>query len=102
MSDDAPGVFARGDDGRVQRVHLYHGGDYGLEDVAEVFLLGKAHVDAQENVYLQLSRHELGQLKAMADAYSFDHEPGFIDMCLDIVRFGDGTAEDPLRLHADF
>jgi hypothetical protein len=26
------------------------------------------------------------QLRAFADAYSFDHEPGFIEMCLDLDR----------------
>jgi len=39
----------------------------------------------------------LRRLKVHADAESFDHPEGFIEMCLDIYRFGDETAGDPLR-----
>ncbi len=102
VSAPGTGVFARRPDGTLHRVHAYEDGDYGLEDVAEAFQLGRLASAAGGVVTLRLSRRELGQLKMMADAYSFDHEAGFIEMCLDIVRFGTSAAEDPLHLEANF
>ena len=73
-------------------VHEYVDGEYMLEDVVELFALGRMEDDA-----LMLTRNELRSLKVRADAESFDHEEGFIEMCLDLWRFGSEEDTDPLR-----
>ena len=45
-----------------------------------------------------LTGTEIRELKVNADAYSFDYDEGFIEMCLDIERYHVGTAENGLRL----
>lgn len=67
-------------------VHRHQGGEYCLTDVVAVFELGRVETAAGET-RLTLDDREVRQLKLQADAYSFDYEEGFIDMCLDIHRF---------------
>ncbi|MBI3710198.1 MAG: hypothetical protein HY246_21340 [Proteobacteria bacterium] len=84
-----PGVYAAGSDGKPVLVHTYQDGDYGLADVVELFELGQieeASGGESGGIRLILTTKEMRQLKAFADAYSFDHEPGFIEMCLDLDR----------------
>ena len=51
-------------------------------------------------------RTEVRTLKTMADAYSFDYEEGFIEMCLEMALFGDqfvgGEGDGEVRFTANF
>lgn len=99
--EEEPGVYAVKAAGGVL-VHRYQGGDYRLEDVIANFELGR--ID-QDNDALVLDAHEVRQLKSMADAYSFDHEEGFIEMCLDIHRYtaeSAGVQYETFRFRANF
>ena len=81
-SELEPGVYsARGD-----LVHRHQGGEYRLADVVSYFELGRVEIAAGQT-RLALDAREVRQLKVQADAYSFDYEEGFIEMCLDIHRF---------------
>lgn len=89
MSEDAePGVYLDDGAGRWRCIHRYEDGDYGLEQVVELFGLGERVPDpeAGDEVLVEISGHEAAQLKAMADAQSFDHEPEFIEMCVAIAH----------------
>ena len=102
-----PGVYARDAKGRETLVHLYQGGDYGLADIVEFFQLGRLQeADREGETGLGLTAKELRTLKTMADAYSFDYEEPFIEMCLEIKRFADaaagGPAGDEIRFTANF
>lgn len=89
--------------GRTQRVHAYQDGDYGLDDIAEVFDIGAQTVlDQHGVVFVSVSRAQLHKLKILADAYSFDHEPEFIEMCLALYRYGEHESQDPLQFFANF
>ncbi len=61
-----PGVCGIAAKGNVQRVHLYQGGDYGLEDIAEFFELG--HVEPTEieahTVIILWEHHCIGLTRA--------------------------------------
>lgn len=78
-SEREPGVYSA----HGELVHRYQGGEYRLADVVTYFELGC--VETQTS--LVLDAREVRQLKMQADAYSFDYEEGFIDMCLDIHRY---------------
>ena len=91
-----PGVYAPDARGREALVHLYQGGDYELADVVEFFQLGRLEeADREDETTLVLTPEELRTLKTMADAYSFDYEEPFIEMCLEIKRFADSAAGGP-------
>jgi hypothetical protein len=72
-------------DGTLVFVHDYAGEelgeDYALADIVENFSLGTF-----ENDTLVLTRKELRDMKNLADAYSFDHPEGFVEMCLEMAR----------------
>ncbi len=76
-----PGVYGVDGDGREQQVHPYQGGPYTLSDVVHLFDLGRVEESAGGTV-LVLTAKEVRTLKTMADAYSFDYEEEFIEMCL--------------------
>ncbi len=91
-----PGVHALDAQGRETLVHLYQGGDYGLADVVEFFQLGRLEkADREGETVLVLTPEEMRTLKTMADAYSFDYEEPFIEMCLEMKRFADAAAGGP-------
>ncbi len=75
-------------------VHAFTDDDYALADIVEFFRLGS--YDKEKG--LRLTHAESGQLKAMADAQSFDHAEGFIQMCLDIHKAALGQSEEVLTL----
>ncbi len=101
--DRAPGVYARGADGRDRLVHLYQGGDYDLGDIAEIFRLGTpGDGENEDDTALVLNRKDLRTLKTMADAYSFDYEEPFIEMCLEIHRFALEVPGETVRFTANF
>ncbi|HSS65780.1 MAG TPA: hypothetical protein VLS27_15220 [Gammaproteobacteria bacterium] len=91
--DKTPGVYFVGEGDTSELVHEYADGDYLLQDLAELFAVG----ELQQDGALIVLRDELRPLKVRADAESFDHEEGFIEMCLDIWRFGREKDEASLR-----
>ncbi|RDD61350.1 hypothetical protein [Ferruginivarius sediminum] len=82
-----PGVYARDPDGRWRLIHSDRGGDYHLHDIREAFAIGTAGQDEDGTPMLSLDQRDLRQLKALADAQSFDHDPDLIALCGDIYRF---------------
>ncbi len=82
------GVYTKGPDSEPRLVHAFLEGDYGLADIGENFRLGRfaGQTDERFGPTLALTRKELRDLKNFADAYSFDYDPGFIEMCVDIHR----------------
>ncbi len=101
--DRAPGVYARGTDGSERLVHLYQGGLYDLGDIAEIFRLGTPEDGENEGeTVLVLNRKDLRTLKTMADAYSFDYEEPFIEMCLEMHRFALEAPGETMRFTANF
>ncbi len=102
-NDRYPGVYALGADGRERLVHLYQGGLYNLGDIAEIFSLGTPEDSENEGeTVLVLNRKDLRTLKTMADAYSFDYEEPFIEMCLEIHRFAPEVPGETVRFTANF
>lgn len=99
----SPGVYTKDADGNVQLVHAYQGGDYGLEDISDNFQLGRLELPLQgDETVLSLDAAELRRLKTMADAYSFDYEEGFIEMCLEIQRFAFSRPGTTFQFVANF
>ena len=89
----APAVrWLRPDSGH-QVVHEHAGGDYGIEDIPELFQLGTAGDDPEGRERVTLTAAEIRELKVLADAYSFDFEPGLIELCLDLHRFAQERPE---------
>ena len=78
---------------------------YTLSDVVDLFDLGRLEERGRETV-LVLRAGEVGTLKTMADAYSFDYEEGFIEMYLALTRFADqligGQGGGEVRFTANF
>jgi len=74
-------------------VHWYQHGDYGLEDIPELFLVGRRVDSGDGPVRLRLSAKEIRELKVHADAYSFDFEEGLIDLCVDLYDFASTRSE---------
>ncbi len=102
-SQDAPGVYGTDADGRPVLVHRYQGGNYRLADITDIFQLGRPDAaTGEEKAILVLSRKELRTLKTMADAFSFDYEEAFIEMCHEIERFGQTQPGEEVRLTANF
>lgn len=83
-------------------VHLYQGGDYLLADIAEFFQLGRLVDDPDGRDRLLLTAREIRELKAAADAYSFDYEEGLIALCLDIHRFAIERPDPEFTFVANF
>jgi hypothetical protein len=84
-------------------VHRYQGGDYALEDIPELFQLGRVLSEPDDPaVRLALSADEIRELKMMADAYSFDFEVGLIDLCVDLYRFASERRERQFVFVQDF
>ena len=108
MTDDsendlALGVYSTDASGEQRLVHQYEDGDYGLEDIYCHFELGELEsTDPSENTIIWLSDTELRELKVMADARSFDFEEGFIEMCIDVQRFGADIAVERVKFIANF
>lgn len=102
-NDLALGVYSTDVNGERTLVHQYQDGDYGLEDIYHHFQLGELEsTDPSESTIMWLSDSEFHQLKAMADARSFDFEEGFIEMCMDVQRFGVEIAADKVKFIANF
>lgn len=87
---ETPGVYARTAGGAAVLVHAYQDESYALDDVVELFGRGRLEEEPGGVAVLTLSAREVRHLKAQANAYSFDYEPGLIELCLDIHRFATG------------
>ncbi len=74
-------------------IHRHQGGDYGIEDIPELFQLGHSTADADGRERVTFTADELRELKVLADAYSFDFEEGLIELCLDLHRFAEQRRE---------
>ena len=97
-SERVSGVYFLGEDGSWALVHEYLDGDYELADIVELFALGEATAAGPGGAPgLVLQRGDLRKLKVNAHAESFDHDEGFIEMCLDIWRFGELVMGEMLR-----
>lgn len=97
-----PGVHCVQPEAAAGLVHQYAGGDYGLRDIPELFQVGRAVPDAEGRERIRLTTDEIRELKVLADAYSFDFEPGLIELCLDLHRFALERREAELELVQDF
>ncbi|HJS31976.1 MAG TPA: hypothetical protein VJ924_08280 [Alphaproteobacteria bacterium] len=82
---ESEGVYARLPNGEAFLVHAYLDANYAMAEIAECFKLGRLEEHAG-GIILTLTRKELRDLRNLADAYSFDYDAGFIEMCLDIYR----------------
>ncbi|HLQ25486.1 MAG TPA: hypothetical protein VK138_06330 [Acidiferrobacterales bacterium] len=84
-------------------VHHYQGGEYHLADIVACFELGRLEKDkGTGETQLVLDAREIHLLKTMADAYSFDYEEGFIEMCLEIHQFAAGLPHESFCFTANF
>ena len=107
MTDSAqdnavPGVYSADANDVLRLVHHYQGGDYGLEDIVEYFRLGELDTASGDAVVVKLTAKELHQLKVLADAHSFDFEAPFIEMCLELERFGVAVPRERYSFLANF
>lgn len=83
----APGVRCVEPDTGDQAVHVYRSDDYGLDDIPELFRLGRLESGPGQPVRLTLTASEIRELKTLADAYSFDFDEGLIALCVDLHHF---------------
>lgn len=94
-------LHALAPDGTLVFVHDYAGEalgeDYALADVVGNFGLGRFDGEA-----LTLTRKELRDMKNLADAYSFDHPEGFIEMCLEMSRVAATLPGETVRFVSEF
>ncbi len=97
--EQTSGVYAIDEDGGLTLLHEYRDGEYSLENLLEEFGFGRTQGDTENgDAIVALNAREIRELKVNADAYSFDYDEGFIEMCLDIERFASGAAEESVRL----
>ena len=97
--EHTPGVYAVDEDGELTLLHEYLSDEYALEDLLEEFGFGQTEKSKEGNeTIVALNAREIRELKVNADAYSFDYDEGFIEMCLDIERFAAGMSDEKLRL----
>lgn len=94
-------VRYRDKSGIEQVVHTYVDDDYDLEDIHMLFGLGQLEPNGDARITITLTGSEVRNLKALADAQSFDHPEGFITMCLDIHAFVADRGEGPFVFHGD-
>jgi len=96
-----PSVTTTAPDGSVLTVHVYAGEelgeDYAFADIVAAFALGTPVEGG-----LEFTRKELRDLLNFANAYSFDHPEGFIEMCLEVARVAANLPGDKLVFHGDF
>ena len=91
------GIWGFAPDGAPTLLLEDDGGDWTLEEVAELFGLGRTEEDERERLHLILDPREARQLKPLADAHSFDHDEGLIQAMLAMARFAQGHPAPELR-----
>jgi hypothetical protein len=96
-----PSVTATAPDGSIVTVHAYAGEelgeDYSFGDIVEAFALGTPVEGG-----LEFTRKELRDLANFANAYSFDHPEGFVEMCLEVARTAATLPGEKLVFRSDF
>lgn len=85
MSDFVQGVYATGRDGLPVLVHEYLNENYGLGDVHGSLQLGLL-AETEDTLSVTLTRKEITDLNNLSNAFSFDYDEGFIEMCQDMHR----------------
>lgn len=97
------GVYCLDPTGEANLVHSCQSGEYRLDEIFEFFQLGRLEESRQaDEVVLVLTMDEIRMLKTMADAYSFDYDEEFIEMCLQIYRHSVAHSQDELRFIVNF
>ncbi len=98
-----PGVYCTGADDATTLVHIYQGGPYRMIDMVDFWSLGRIEGGAHpgESVVV-VTRQDVPRLKTMADAFSFDYDQGFIEMCLEMHRYAMDRGEEKFRFVATF
>jgi hypothetical protein len=91
----APSVYATDRNGQSTLVHEYVGENYGLADVAELLQIGTLS-SGDMPARLTIDRKGLTELRNLINAFSFDYDQGFVEMCLDMARFADEQPGDTL------
>ena len=93
-----PGVYHVDSAGRTDLVHPYQGGPYRLADTVEIWGIGRIEGGgrAGESV-LVLDRGEAAKLKTLADAFSFDFDEEFIEMCHALAGFAAARPDETFR-----
>lgn len=102
MSPPEPGVRCLEPDCGDELVHRYAGGDYGLEEIPELFQVGRLETGDDGAERLILEPGEVRELKILADAYSFDFDEGLIELCIDLHRFAIERGAPRFVFAADF
>ena len=101
-----PSVTTTAPDGSVATVHVYAGEelgeDYSFADIVEAFGLGTPVEASPGATRLEFTRKELRDLLNFANAYSFDHPEGFIEMCLEVARAAATLPGEKIVFHGDF
>ncbi|MFQ5783305.1 MAG: hypothetical protein ACE5H8_00595 [Alphaproteobacteria bacterium] len=98
-----PGVYAADAEGNMTLVHPYQGGPYRLVDIFDIWGLGRIEGGARKGEsVLVLERGEIRKLKTLADAFSFDFDQEFIEMCHAMHRFAVRLTGDSFRFIGTF
>jgi len=99
----ARGVYGFDASGRPELVHLYQLGLYTLADIHELYGLGRVvKGEGEDEIVFILPAGDVRALKTMADAYGFEYEPEFMEMCYAICRFAEAREGDEFRFIANF
>ncbi|MFQ5958463.1 MAG: hypothetical protein ACE5LF_03750 [Alphaproteobacteria bacterium] len=101
--DFGPGVYFEDAGGARTLVFPFQDGNYRLADIYGIWRLGRIEGGAREGEsVIVLDRGELRKLKTMADAFSFDYDEEFIEMCHELHRFAAALPDDSFRFVANF
>ncbi len=101
--DFGPGVYFEGVGGERSFVFAFQGGNYRRADITRIWQIGRVEGGARtgESIIV-LERGELRKLKTLADAFSFDYDEEFIEMCHEMQRFAAAQAGERFRFVATF
>ena len=102
LSREPMGVYAVSDDSQLTLVHAYQEGEYMLQDVFDLAGVGIIKQIPGGITKITLTQKELRQLKAWSDAYSFDYDEEFIEMCLALHRYAHSAPADEIVYLANF
>ena len=102
LSQEPMGVYTVSGDGKLTLVHAYQEGEYTLEDVSDLAGIGIIERIPGGVTKIILTHKELRQLKVWSDAYSFDYDEEFIEMCLALHRHADSVPADEIVYFANF
>jgi hypothetical protein len=90
-----PGVYATDRNGQSKLVHEYLSESYGLSEVTQLLQIGTL-ASGDLPARLTIDRKGVTELRNLINAFSFDYDQGFVEMCLDMARFADEQPGDTL------